>query len=290
MTTILSGKEVASEMRRITKAESLKLKEKGIVPTIGIIRVGSRQDDIAYERGIIKNCDAVGIEAKIVELPEDVNMDDFSDKLHQINEDDHVHGILIFRPLPKQLDEERIKYMINPQKDIDCMNPQNMVKIFEGSLEGFLPCTPSAVMEILKYYKVNLNGINAAVLGRSMVVGKPLSMMLLNENATVTICHSRTKNLEETVLNADLVVAAIGKAKFVNKDFIKSGTIVIDVGINLDENGKMCGDVDYDEVSELADMITPVPGGVGSVTTSILLKNVIKAANNKSLKVPFGTF
>jgi len=282
MAAILSGKDVAAGIKSKTKEESEALRAQGIIPTIGILRVGNRQDDIAYERGIIKNCDSVGVESKVYELPADVTMEVFSATLEEMNRDSKIHGILIFRPLPNQLDEEKIKYMINTDKDIDCMSPQNMVKIFEGSLDGFLPCTPAAVMEILKFYNIQLNGTNTVVLGRSMVVGKPLSMMLLNENATITICHSRTKNLKEVVSGADIVVAAIGKAKFVGKDFIKPGAVVIDVGINVDENGKMCGDVDYEEVADMAGNITPVPGGVGSVTTSILLKHVIKGAKNKS--------
>ncbi len=277
MAMILSGKAVAAGIKGKTKEESADLRQKGMVPTIGILRVGSRQDDIAYERGIIKNCASVDVESKVYELPLDVNMEKFTETLEEMNNDPKIHGILIFRPLPKQLDEEKIKYMINPVKDIDCMNPDNMVKIFEGSLDGFLPCTPAAVMEILKYYEVPLSGVNTVVLGRSMVVGKPLSMMLLKENATVTICHSRTKSLNEVVAGADIVVAAIGKAKFVGKDFVKPGAVVVDVGINVDESGKMCGDVNYDEVFDIAGSITPVPGGVGSVTTSILLKHVIKA-------------
>ena len=283
MTMILSGKEVAADIKANTKEESAALRQKGIVPTIGILRVGNRQDDIAYERGIVKNCTSVDVESKVYELPLDVNMGMFTKTLEEMNSDPKIHGILIFRPLPEQLDEERIKYMINPAKDIDCMNPDNMVKIFEGSLGGFLPCTPAAVIEILKYYKVPLSGVNTVVLGRSMVVGKPLSMMLLKENATVTICHSRTKNLNEVVAGADIVVAAIGKAKFVGKDFVKPGAVVIDVGINVDENGKMCGDVNYDEVFDKAGSITPVPGGVGSVTTSILLKHVLKIAKNQKI-------
>ncbi len=278
MATILSGKEVAAVIKSKAKEESLALRQKGITPTIGILRVGNRQDDIAYERGITKNCDSVDVECKVFELPEDVNMESFTETLEKMNNDKNIHGILIFQPLPKQLDEEKIKYIINPDKDIDCMNPNNMVKIFEGSLDGFLPCTPAAVMEILKYYEIPIKGTNTVVLGRSMVVGKPLSMMLLKENATVTICHSKTKNLSEVVAGADIVVAAIGKAKFVGKEFVKLGAVVLDVGINVDENGKMCGDVNFDEVSEIAGSITPVPKGVGSVTTSILLKHVIKAA------------
>jgi methylenetetrahydrofolate dehydrogenase (NADP+)/methenyltetrahydrofolate cyclohydrolase len=201
-----------------------------------------------------------------------------------INDNKDVHGILCFRPLPKQLDEEAIKYVISPEKDVDCFSPINSAKIMEGDKSGFPPCTPTAVVEILKHYGVELKGANVAVLGRSMVVGKPAAMLLLNENATVTICHSRTKDLAKVTSEADVLVAAVGRAKMVKENFVKEGAVVIDVGINVDENGNLCGDVDTAAVQDKVSMITPVPAGVGSVTTSILAKHVVKACkaqNNK---------
>jgi methylenetetrahydrofolate dehydrogenase (NADP+)/methenyltetrahydrofolate cyclohydrolase len=189
-----------------------------------------------------------------------------------VNEDKNVHGILIFRPLPGQLDEEVIKYLIDPDKDIDCMNPCNLAKVFEGDTEGLVPCTPAAVIETFKHYQIELQGANVVVIGRSLVVGKPLSMMLLKENATVTICHSKTKNMAEIAKKADIIVAAIGKAKFVTEQYVNEHSIVIDVGINDAGDGKMCGDVDYEALENIVRAITPVPGGVGSVTTSILLR------------------
>ncbi len=198
--------------------------------------------------------------------------------------DKNVHGILCFRPLPKQLDEEAIKYVIAPEKDVDSFSPINSAKVMEGDTTGFPPCTPTAVVEILKHYGVQLNGAKVAVLGRSMVVGKPAAMLLLNENATVTICHSRTKDLAKVTSEADVLVAAVGRAKMVKEDFVKEGAVVIDVGINVDAEGNLCGDVDTNGVMDKVSMITPVPAGVGSVTTSILAKHLVKACklqNNK---------
>jgi methylenetetrahydrofolate dehydrogenase (NADP+)/methenyltetrahydrofolate cyclohydrolase len=183
-------------------------------------------------------------------------MQSFSSVLRQVNEDNTVHGILIFRPLPVQLDENIIKYLIDPAKDIDCMNPLNLAKVFEGDMDGLVPCTPAAVMETLKHYEIKLQGANVVVMGRSLVVGKPLSMMLLQENATVTICHSKTKNLQEIAKQADIVVAAMGKAKLVNEDYLTANSVVIDVGINDAGDGKICGDVDYDAVVDIVRSIT----------------------------------
>ena len=278
MGQVLDCKEAAKIFLDNIKKDSSELKDKGINPTLGIVRVGKREDDIAYEKGILKNCEKVDILGKVHECPEDINMESFIKLIEELNEDPSIHGILIFRPLPKHLDENIIKHIINPNKDVDSMNPLNLAKVFEGDLTGYSPCTPAAVMEIIKYFNINIKGKTVAVLGRSMVVGKPLAMMLLKEDATVMICHSKTENLKETAASADIVAAAIGKAKFIGAEYIKQGAIVIDVGINVDENGKLCGDVDFEAVKDKASLITPVPGGVGSVTTAVLLKNVIKGA------------
>ena len=283
MSKIINGTEIAKTIFSELKEESNRLISKGIDSTIAIIRVGCKKDDIAYERGILKNCERVSIKYKVIELEEDVSLERFTEVLDTLNKDPYIHGILIFRPLPKHLDENIIKHIINPKKDIDCMNPLNLAKVFEGDYSGFPPCTPAAVMEIIKRSNIDLMGKNTVVLGRSMVVGKPLSMMLLKDNATVTICHSKTINLHLISSNAEILIAAIGKAKFVNADYVKSGAIVIDVGINIDAEGKLCGDVDFDSVYKKASLITPVPGGVGSVTTAILLMHVIKAAKNTCL-------
>ncbi|WP_072886936.1 bifunctional 5,10-methylenetetrahydrofolate dehydrogenase/5,10-methenyltetrahydrofolate cyclohydrolase [Tepidibacter formicigenes] len=277
MSQIIKGKPVADAMKEVLTKEVEELKAKGINPKLTIVRVGARGDDLAYERGALKRCDSIGILTEVKELPEDINQEDYINELKKINEDPATHGILCFRPLPKQLDEEAIKYVIAPEKDIDCFSPVNAAKVMEGDKSGFPPCTPTAVVEILKHYDVDLTGKKVVVLGRSMVVGKPAAMLLLNENATVTICHSRTKDLQSVTSEADVLVAAVGRAKMVKENFVKDGAVVIDVGINVDENGKLCGDVDTDSVKDKVSMITPVPGGVGSVTTSILAKHVIKA-------------
>lgn len=278
MGQVLKGKDVASILMEETKREADILIGKGINPTLAILRVGNNKDDISYEKSILKNCEKVNIEGQVIEAPENVNIEDFIDILESLNTNPSIHGILIFRPLPKHLDENRIKHLINPNKDIDCMNPLNLSKVFEGEYTGFSPCTPAAVMEIIKHFNIDIEGKKAVVIGRSIVVGKPLAMMLLKENATVTICHSKTQNLKSVAKDADVLVAAIGKAKFVTGEFVKPSAVVIDVGINVDEDGKLCGDVDFDSAEEKASFITPVPGGVGSVTTAVLLKHVIQAA------------
>jgi methylenetetrahydrofolate dehydrogenase (NADP+)/methenyltetrahydrofolate cyclohydrolase len=277
MTNTLLGKPVADKITDEIKIEVKNLKKKNITPKLSIIRVGSNLSDMAYERGALKRMEKSGIETKIHELPEDINEDDFVSVLEEVNNDKDTHGILIFRPLPKQLREEKIKYTILPAKDVDCFSPVNVAKIFEGDESGLPPATPAAVIETLKHYDVDLKGKNVVVVGRSLVVGKPVSMMLLKENATVTICHSKTKELEKVASQGDILVAAVGRDRMINSKYIKKDAIVIDVGINVDSNGNMHGDVDFEDVKDKASMITPVPRGVGSVTTSILAKNVVKA-------------
>lgn len=283
MTVVLRGKPVAQALNDKIKDDVATLKAKGITPSIGIVRVGNRADDIAYENNIKKNCEYTGINYRVFQVDPDTSMGKYTDLIIQLNADESIHGILPFRPLPKHLDEEVLKNIIDPKKDIDCVNPVNLQKVFCGEMDSFTPCTSSAVMEILKYYNIPLNGTNVVVIGRSLVVGKPLSMMLLNENSTVTICHSRTTNISDYTLRADIVVAAIGKARFVDEKCLSEKSVVIDVGINDGGNGKICGDVDYEAICDKVKAITPVPGGVGSITTSILLKHVIIACRNQLL-------
>ncbi len=277
MSILLKGKPVADNISEGLIKEVEALKEKGVTPKLAIIRVGARGDDLAYEKGALFRCSKVGLDAEVKELPEDITQEAFIEELRKVNKDTSVNGILVFRPLPKQLKEDVIKYEIAPEKDIDCFSPINAAKLLEGDETGFPPCTPMAVIEILKHYEIPMEGKKAVVLGRSMVVGKPAALLLLKENATVTICHSRTKELSNVTKEGDILVAAIGKDRFVKEDFVKDGAVVIDVGINVDEEGNMHGDVDFDTCQEKAGMITPVPAGVGSVTTSILAKHVIKA-------------
>ena len=281
---IIKGKPVADKIsEELIKEVDLLVKE-GINPKLTIDRVGARSDDLSYERGALKRCQNIGITTEVLELAEDITQEEYIDVLKRVNDDKNVNGILCFRPLPKHLNEEVIKYVIAPEKDVDCFSPINSAKVMEGDKSGFPPCTPTAVVEILKHYNVDLKGSKVTVLGRSMVVGKPVSMLLLSEHATVTICHSKTKNLSGVAAEADVLIAAIGRAKMVDESFVKDGAVVIDVGINVDEEGNLCGDVDTNAVLDKVSMITPVPAGVGSVTTSILAKHVVKACklqNNK---------
>ncbi|AIS53134.1 methenyl-tetrahydrofolate dehydrogenase [Thermoanaerobacter kivui] len=277
MSVILSGKEVAEALKESLIKEVSELKGKGYTPCLKIVIVGDRPDSVAYIKGALKRCSEIGIEASVLELPGDISEQEFIKKIHELNNDESVNGMLIMRPLPSQISEDRVKYEISPEKDLDCFSPINVAKVMAGEKEGFPPCTPQAVIEILDHFKIDPAGKKVAVVGRSMVVGRPLAMMLLQRNATVTICHSKTKDLAEETKRAEILIAAVGKAKMVKKDMVGEGAVVIDVGINVDENGKLCGDVDFDDVKDKVAMITPVPGGVGSVTTTVLAKHVIKA-------------
>ena len=282
MSILMKGIDVANAMKEelISKVESLK--KQGIVPTLAIVRVGSRPDDVSYERGAQKRMAAIGIDCRVVELPEDIEQDLFVQEFCKVNEDPHVHGILVFRPLPKHLNEEIIQSVIDPEKDMDCMSPINMAKVFAGDETGYAPCTAEAVMEMLDYYQIDPKGKNVTVVGRSMVVGKPLSMMLLKKHATITVCHTRTKDLEEICKRAEILVAAAGNARMITEDMVGEGAVVADVGINVDADGNLCGDVDFDAVEEKTSYISPVPRGVGSITTSVLAKHVVRAAERQS--------
>ena len=273
----LTGKPVADSLKEKIKTRVSNLNKKGIVPTLKIIRVGKREDDISYEKSILKNCKALGIKGIVEELDQNVTMKELTKTIETANNDVNIHGIMLFRPLPKHLNQDILSNVISPQKDVDCMSPVNLEKIFTSKNAIFAPCTPKAVVEMLKFYKVPLIGANIAVAGRSLVVGKPLAMLLLNENATVTICHSKTKNMKKITSEADIVVAAIGKAKFMNKDFFTESSVVIDVGINDDGSGKMCGDVDYDDTFGKVKALNPAMGGIGAVTTAILMDQIVKA-------------
>ena len=278
MAEVLKGNVVAKEIKEKMKEKITELQKGGIHPTLGIIRLGNNPGDISYEKSIIKACDAMGIKTSIFEEETSMDTEGLIKLIQKLNNDDLISGILLFRPIPKHIDEEAIRNAIDPKKDVDCMHPLNLEKIFEGDLTGLQPGTPKAAMEILLYNNIDLEGKNVVVINRSMVVGKPLAMMLLEKNATVTICHSRTKDLHEITKRADVVVTALGKPKFFDEKYFNSDSIVIDVGVGVDENGKLSGDVDYDNVFDLVKMITPVPGGVGSVTTTILLDQVVQAA------------
>lgn len=277
MSEILKGAPVAAHIREMITEKIEECRLKGVNPKIAIVRVGSRGDDLAYEKRVLGNCEKVGLACEVFEYPVDITQEDFEKAIEKVNTAEEIDGILMFRPLPKHLDEDKICKMINPAKDIDCMNPQNLSNVFLGEKGGFAPCTSEAVVEILKYYKVPMAGANAVVVNRSMVLGKPLAMLLLAENATVTVCHSKTVNMPEITKNADIVVTGVGKAKFFGAEYFSEKNTVIDVGINF-ADGKMTGDVDFEAAENAAGKITPVPGGVGAVTSMILLKHAADSA------------
>ena len=279
MATLLKGKDVAQAINARSKKDVDALKDLGITPTLAILRVGNKDSDLSYEKGAIKRASEVGVEVKSIVLDENIEYDTFYKTLNDLNNDDSIHGILMLRPLPDYLDNELARQSIKPEKDVDGCGNGSLSGVFTNTEYGFAPCTAQAAMEILDYYNIDVKGKNVVVIGRSLVVGKPLSMMLLNKHATVTICHTRTVDLPSISKKADIVVAAVGKLEMLNKDYFSNNQIVIDVGISWnDEKQKLCGDVLFDEVEPIVNSITPVPGGVGSVTTSVLINHVVEAA------------
>ncbi len=274
----LLGKEVAAALNEKIKAQAAALKEKGVNPTLAIVRVGERPDDLSYERGATKRCDTLGVAVEKFVLPADVSQEGLMEVIQKVNEDASIHGVLIFRPLPSQIDEEAVIKALKPEKDVDGITDGSMVGVFAGTDQGFPPCTPQACMEILDHYGIDCTGKKAVVVGRSLVVGKPAAMMLIKKNATVTVCHTRTKDMPAVTREADILVVAAGRAGVIDETYVAPGQIVIDVGINVNEEGKLCGDVKYEAVEPVVEAITPVPGGVGAVTTSVLVGHVVEAA------------
>jgi methylenetetrahydrofolate dehydrogenase (NADP+)/methenyltetrahydrofolate cyclohydrolase len=279
---LLTGKEVAQKMDQDIQAEVQALKGKGVNPALKIMIVGDAPDSLAYANSAKKMAEKNGIACDIEQLPGTTSQDEFVKVLKARNADKAIHGIIVMRPFPKQISEDVVKHILAPEKDIDCFNPVNAGKVMAGDMTGFPPATPQAVMEMLRFYSIPMSGKEAVVIGRSMVVGKPQAMLLLGENATVTVCHSRTQDLPGVCRRADILVAAIGKAKMITPNYIKPGATVMDVGINV-EGDKLFGDVDTEPAKEVAGAITPVPGGVGTVTTRVLLKHVVKAAQLQNL-------
>lgn len=271
----LRGAEV-SEKLKVQVQEGLS--ELGRIPRLAIVRVGERPDDISYEKGAVKKMDAFGLEVVKYTFPENISDREFKAAFREINENPDVDGILVLRPLPEQIVQEDIDRMIHPLKDLDGISPVNIAKVFSGDNTGFAPCTAEAVMDILRLNDIPVAGRRAVIVGRSMVVGRPLAMLFLQENATVTVCHTRTVDLPEICRSAQILVAAAGCAKMVDRTYVGEGAIVVDVGINVDENGHLCGDVDFEDIREQASMATPVPGGIGSVTTAVLAKRLVNAA------------
>ena len=283
----LLGKEVNEALVAALQGRTAALREKGVVPTLGIIRLGENPSDLSYEKGATKRAEEVGVAVKNYILPESASKEELLAVIDQVNADASVHGVLMFRPLPKHLkaDQDEICNRLDPKKDVDSMTHMSNAGVFEGQDLGYAPCTPAACMEILDYYGIDCKGKNAVVIGRSLVVGKPAAMMLMAKNATVTICHTRTVNTAEICKNADIIVSAAGVLNSLTKDYVREGQIVIDVSMNWNPEkitskgkGGMSGDCVFDEVEPIVEAITPVPGGVGAVTTSVLMKHVVEAA------------
>ena len=278
MAKLISGKAVSAALRTQIREETAALRENhGIHPGLAVVLVGNDPASQIYVRNKQKACEEVGFRAFEYRLNENSTQEQLLDLIRVLNKDDKVHGILVQLPLPKHIDEQTVILTIAPEKDVDAFHPMNVGRIMIGNYE-FLPCTPAGVMELIDSTGVDLNGANCVVVGRSNIVGKPMAMLLLHRNATVTICRSRTRNLAEVCAGADILVSAVGKPNFIRADMIKDGAVVIDVGMNHDENGKLCGDVEFAEVEPKASYITPVPGGVGPMTITMLLKNTLHAA------------
>ena len=273
---ILKGLPVANAINE-KLMEQVKSIE-GPLPHLAIIRVGERPDDCSYERGAVKKMDKVGVRCTTYTFDADIDNDSFQAEFDKINENPDIDGILMLRPLPKQLDEKQIENKIDPRKDLDGISPLNLAKVYAGDESGYAPCTAEAVIEMLDYAGIDIKGKRVTVVGRSLVIGKPVSMLLMKRNATVTVCHTKTVDMAGTCKNAEILVAAAGSARMIKKEYVADGAVVIDVGINVDDEGNLCGDVDFDAISDIAAIATPVPGGVGSVTTSVLAKHLVKAA------------
>lgn len=254
---------------------------KGYIPTLGIVRIGSNSADISYEKGAVKKMESLSLKTKVFEFDENISSEDFIEEFKKINKDDEIDGILLFRPLPEHIDEKKVIEVLDERKDLDGISYKNIAKVFAGDESGFAPCTAKAVIKILESNNIELEGKNVVVLGRSMVIGKPVAMLAIQKNATVTLCHSKTADLKKMCKNADILIVAIGRAKMINDDYIGEDAVVIDVGINFFE-GKLCGDVDLENVKNAA-MATPVPKGVGAVTTSVLAQHLVIAALKKRL-------
>ena len=281
MAVELKGAPVAAAINERSQSELEALLGRGIHPTLAIVRVGEREDDIAYENGAVKRCEKVGVAVSRVVLPENISQDELLNRIFALNTDASVHGVLVLMPLPKQLDGEAVRRALAPEKDVDGITDGSLTGVFTGSGNGFAPCTAQACIEILDHYGIDCKGKKAVVIGRSLVVGKPVAMLLLAKHATVTICHTRTVDMPSVARDAEILIAAAGKARAITAAYLSENQTVIDVGINFID-GEMCGDVDYSAASPLVSAITPVPGGVGTVTTSVLVSHVVEAAKRQN--------
>ncbi|MBP3390360.1 MAG: bifunctional methylenetetrahydrofolate dehydrogenase/methenyltetrahydrofolate cyclohydrolase FolD [Clostridia bacterium] len=281
MAKLIDGKVISAAVKNEVATEVAALKEKGVTPGLAVIIVGEDPASKVYVANKEKACEQLGMASFKYALPENTTENELLELINKLNNDSSVNGILCQLPLPRHLNEELIINSIIPEKDVDAFHPQNVGKIMIGNYD-FLPCTPAGIMEMLKYENIEIEGKECVVIGRSNIVGKPMSMLLLHKNGTVTVCHSRTKNLKDVCRRADILVAAVGRANFVTADMVKPGAVVIDVGINRLENGKLCGDVNFAEVEPVASYITPVPGGVGPMTIATLMKNTLTAAKKQN--------
>ena len=278
MATLLRGAEVVSALNEKVQTDVRALTARGVVPTLAILRVGEKPDDLAYERGAMKRAETVGVAIRQIVLPETVSQEALLSEITQINADDSIHGCLMLRPLPKHIDDSVVREALLPEKDIDGITQGSLAGVFAGTKRGFPSCTAKACMEMLAYYNIDPAGKNAVVIGRSLVIGKPVAMMLLQQNATVTICHTRTKDMPSVTRRAEILIVAAGKPGVVGAEYVSAGQTVLDVGINFTSEGKMTGDADFSAVEPIVGAITPVPGGVGTVTTSVLMAHVVEAA------------
>ena len=279
MSMLLRGAPAAAALNEKTAQLVSELREKGIVPTLAIVRLGAREDDLSYERGAVKRCAAVGIETRCVSLPADISGEKLEKMLRSLSAEETVHGILLLRPLPPALEETRILRAIAPEKDVDGVTELSLAAVYAGTGEGFVPCTAQAVLELLDYYEIPIEGKRAVLLGRSLVVGRPAAMLLLHRGATVTLCHSKTENAAEIAREADILVAATGRRESVGAAYFRAGQTVIDVGIHYnEETQKLCGDIVFAEAESVVRAVTPVPGGVGALTTAVLAAHTAKAA------------
>ena len=281
MALLLKGGQAAAAMNEKTAARVAALTAAGVVPTLAVVRMGAREDDLSYERGVMNRCAKLGIQVKPYLLEAEASQDQLLAVLGEINQDSSIHGCLIFRPLPAQIDDKAVRSTLAPEKDVDGITDASLAGVFTGSGVGYAPCTAQACVEILDHYGIPLEGKRVTVVGRSLVVGKPAAMLLDRKNATVTICNSRTRNLPEICRSADVLVVAMGKRGAIGGDCVAPGQVVVDVGIHTDENGKLCGDVRFAEAEPVVEAITPVPGGVGAMTTSVLAAHVVEAAEKK---------
>lgn len=278
MAKLLKGADAAKKLSEELKQRTDELAARGIQPCLAIVRVGEREDDIAYERGAMKRCEKTGITVKNIRLPQNVEQDILIYEIEKLNCDESVHGVLILRPLPKHIDDNAVCAALDPAKDADGITEGSLAGIYSFRDTGYAPCTAQACVELLKYYDIPLAGKYAAVIGRSLVIGRPVSMLLLKENATVTVCHSKTEEIAKICRNADIIIAAAGKAGMLTADYVRPGQTIIDVGIHENEDGSLCGDAAFEEIEGIVEAITPVPGGVGAVTTTILAGHVVDAA------------